>query len=89
MPGTVKSNKLIKKYLELFEVRYEERQEVVVLGAFNTNTNLINQTKQLDVATVLVTVLALVLKSQRNQLIMVGIRNRKQTQKTYRLCLQK
>ena len=24
MPGTVKSNKLIKKYLELFEVRYEE-----------------------------------------------------------------
>ena len=46
MPGTVKSNELIKKYLELFEARYEEPQEVVVLGTFNTNTNLNNQPNQ-------------------------------------------
>ena len=39
MPGTVKSNKTIKKYLELFEVRYEKSQEVVVLGTVNGTLN--------------------------------------------------
>lgn len=39
MPGTVKSNELIKKYLELFEARYEEPQEVIVLGTFKANLN--------------------------------------------------
>ena len=28
MPGTVKSNELIKKYIELFEARYEEPQKL-------------------------------------------------------------
>ena len=39
MPRTVKSNKTIKKYLELFEVRYEKSQEVVVLGTVNGTLN--------------------------------------------------
>ena len=39
MPGTVKSNNPIKKYLELFEARYEKSQEVVVLGTLNGTLN--------------------------------------------------
>ena len=39
MPRTVKSNKTIKKYLELFEARYEKSQEVVVLGTVNGTLN--------------------------------------------------
>ena len=46
MPGTVKSSELIKKCLEVFEARYEELQEVVVLGTSNTNINLNNQPNQ-------------------------------------------
>ena len=46
IPDTNKSNELIKKFLELFEVRYEEPQDVVELDTFNTNTNLNNQPNQ-------------------------------------------
>ena len=39
MLGTVKSNELIKNCLELFEARYEEPQEVVLLGSCNETLN--------------------------------------------------
>lgn len=35
MPATVKSTELLKRYLELFEERYDEPQEIVVLGTFD------------------------------------------------------
>ena len=46
MTGIVKSEELIKKYLVIFEARYEEPQDVVVIGMFNTNANLNNQPNQ-------------------------------------------
>ena len=46
MTGTVKSKEFIKKYLVIFEARYEEPQDVVVIGTFNTNTDLNNQPNQ-------------------------------------------
>ena len=50
MPGTIKSTELLKKYLELFEERYEEPQEIVILGTFH-----VSLPKQLDTTTTTLT----------------------------------
>jgi len=35
MPNTLKNAAMLKKYLELFEDRYEESQEIVIMGTFS------------------------------------------------------
>ena len=35
MPATKKSSELLKKYLELFESKYTEPQEIIILGTLN------------------------------------------------------
>ena len=38
MPNTMRNAAMLKKYLELFEDRYEEPQEIVILGTFSKTT---------------------------------------------------
>ena len=40
MPATKKSSGLVKKYLELFESKYTEPQEIIILGTFNKKYSL-------------------------------------------------
>ena len=38
MPNTMKSTRLLKKYLKLFENCYEERQDIIILGTFGSKS---------------------------------------------------
>ena len=46
MPATKKSSELLKKYLELFETKYTEPQEIIILGTFNKKDSLATTSRE-------------------------------------------
>ena len=46
MPVTKKSSELLKKYLELFESKYTEPQEIIILGTFNKKDSLATASRE-------------------------------------------
>ena len=46
MPATKKSSELLKKYLELFESKYTEPQEIIILGTFNKKDSLATTSRE-------------------------------------------
>ena len=46
MPTTKKSSELLKKYLELYESKYTEPQEIIILGTFNKKDSLATTSRE-------------------------------------------
>ena len=46
MPATKKSSELLKKYLELFESKYTEHQEIITLGTFKKKDSLATTSRE-------------------------------------------
>ena len=46
MPATKKSSELLKKYLELFESKYTEPQEIISLGTFDKKDSLATTSRE-------------------------------------------
>ena len=46
MPATKKSSELLKKYLELFETKYTEPQEIIILGTFDKKDSLATTSRE-------------------------------------------
>ena len=46
MPVTKKSSELLKNYLELFESKYTEPQEIIILGTFNKKDSLATASRE-------------------------------------------